>query len=104
MMVKGLFLPSVYTYVAQTFVICCYATIKLKVLFDPLLYHQQSRVSLILESSRLGIRNFKNKRCHELYMQSKMDVIGYGIVVLGTEQGNPNHPNIFMLQHLGNEE
>ena len=33
-----------------------------------------------------------------------MDVIGYGIVVLGTEQGNPNHPNIFMLQHLGNEE
>ena len=32
------------------------------------------------------------------------DVIGYGIVVLGTEQNNPNHPNIFMLQHLGNEE
>ena len=33
-----------------------------------------------------------------------MNVIGYGIFVLGSEKDNPNHPNIFMLEHLGDEE
>ena len=44
------------------------------------------------------------KQTMPLTVHAIQDVIGYGIVVLGTEQGNPNHPNIFMLQHLGNEE
>ena len=63
-------------------------------------------------SSRFGIRNFKvnhdsNFTCMHVihsFFVNRMNVIGYGIFVLGSEQDNPNHPNIFMWKHLGNEE
>ena len=38
------------------------------------------------------------------FFVNRMNVIGYGALVLGSEQDNPNHPNIFMLKHLGDEE
>ena len=67
-------------------------------------------VSLIMGSSRFGIRNFKvdddsnfTYNIHSFFV-NRMNVIGYGALVLGSEKDNPNHPNIFMLKHLGNEE
>ena len=38
------------------------------------------------------------------FFVTRMNVIGYGVFVLGSEKDNPNHPNIFMLEHLGDEE
>ena len=60
-------------------------------------------VSLIMGSSRFGIRNFKvnhdsNFTCMHVihsFFVNRMNVIGYGIFVLGSEKDNPNHPNMY---------